>query len=347
VGIAMWAGPRISLGVDGWMRHLPAGGRDHRKAMHVALIMSQVPVFGFALVLSAGAVVTGLTPSPGRLAGILALPICAACAGLPGSRRWLTVPAGLAAGGLCITGAWPFIFGALGMAAIAHGFAGGRSRALPQFRATEQSRLPLPWLIAWRAIAGRLPAVLITPLLALGGTVFFVINNQMSGAGKTAAIRLGALLAAGLLVAGLAESLALMRPAWPWARSLPWSAGDRIKSDAMLLGAAAVAWMLPAAFADFPGTAIGCAAIPLIALRGASGIRSYSGRRPGPAARLSLESIVISGSMAITPWAALPALLLIPVAYRWAVIHERRFKVTAWKEQHHLAAGDTLSWSPE
>ena len=68
---------------------------------------------------------------------------------------------------------------------------------------------------------------------------------DLSAAGKCAmrwrgAIRLAARLGAGLGVvlalAQMAEALAVRRPAWPWSRSLPWSAARRAGADALILG---------------------------------------------------------------------------------------------------------------
>ncbi len=49
--------------------------------------------------------------------------------------------------------------------------------------------------------------------------------------------------------------------------------------------------------------------------------------------------------IALFPMISFLFLALTPLALKYAVDEERRQKVSRWLELHHLAAGDTLTWS--
>ena len=58
-----------------------------------------------------------------------------------------------------------------------------------------------------------------------------------------------------------------------------------------------------------------------------------------------VEGAFVRGLVALLPWLGLVALSVVPLGLRAAVERERALKVTRWSELHHLAAGDTLSWT--
>jgi hypothetical protein len=147
------------------------------------------------------------------------------------------------------------------------------------------------------------------------------------------------------LLAALAQSLSLRRPPWPWARSLPWTARRRVAADALLLAvlAAPVAG-LPLLLAPAAAAAVG-ALVPLLALRASSALRTGIAERTGAAGRVLLEGATAAGLIALVPWLAAGCLALLPWALRSAAESERGLKPTRWTCQHHLAAGDSLSWA--
>jgi hypothetical protein len=58
-----------------------------------------------------------------------------------------------------------------------------------------------------------------------------------------------------------------------------------------------------------------------------------------------VEGAFASGLVALVPWFAIAALAALPFALRLAIERERALKVTRWSAVHHIAAGDTLSWT--
>jgi hypothetical protein len=92
-----------------------------------------------------------------------------------------------------------------------------------------------PASLSWRVAGGYASALL---PLAMGWA--FVSHNELAPRDQARAALLAGALGVALLFAVLGDSLAVLRPAWPWARSLPWSAAQRVRSDAQLLAAHAL-----------------------------------------------------------------------------------------------------------
>ncbi len=147
-----------------------------------------------------------------------------------------------------------------------------------------------------------------------------------------------------LLLSQIGESLAVRRPAWPWSRSLPWSAARRVGADALFLGLHASPLVLLAAWID-PAALVLLAVLPLLAARAAGAVRRAPERRTGASGEILLEGFFLAALVALLPWTALPALAAAPFAIRAAAERERRQQVSRWLELHHLAAGDPQSWS--
>src|SRR5262249_51916019 len=87
-----------------------------------------------------------------------------------------------------------------------------------------------------RAIGWRFLAPLTTSMLPLAGCAILLANNPLDGASAARAARLSGGLSITLLLAGAADMVAFRRPAWPWLRSLPLSARDRVIHDGLALG---------------------------------------------------------------------------------------------------------------
>jgi hypothetical protein len=102
---------------------------------------------------------------------------------------------------------------------------------------------------------------------------------------------------------------------------------------------AAVRAPLPALAAALP--------LPFLAVRAAGAVRRAPERRTGASGEILLEGLLAAALAAVLPWAGLPLLALAPPALSWAAERERRQKVSRWLELHHLAAGDSQSWSAE
>lgn len=203
-------------------------------------------------------------------------------------------------------------------------------------------------LISWRALGWRAVGAYGLALLPWTGALLFIRNNDLPPLPPLAAARaaiLGGGAAIVALLALLAGRLAARRPAWPWARSLPWPARRRVLGDAALLGAACLPMVALAgqvAVAAVPPLA---GLLALLSARAAGAMRRPAESRLAAAGEILLEGLPLAGLVALVPWSAVALLAVVPLALRAAAARERRLKVGRWVERHHLAAGDPLSWN--
>ncbi len=136
----------------------------------------------------------------------------------------------------------------------------------------------------------------------------------------------------------------LARWPWRWARSLPWSAADRVQDDALWLAVHAVP-MLACFGALLSGSAalLTVPVVPLLAVRAAGALRAPH-RTARPFARVLGEGAFVAGCLSVTLWTVLPAMLLVWPAWREAATRDRNLEVSRWSPQAHLASGDPVSW---
>jgi hypothetical protein len=354
LGFASMAAPRVTRGLDGWIRHLPARGVDHRRAAVLAVASSQSSLLA-ALSVLAWIAFHGWTALAVDVLGLVVCAVAAALAVMPVRRRALAGGLALAAAWLAVSGVtWRLALGTivLGVAdAVAGPLGTSRGHAAGRVPATRPSRPPSaragPSLrIAWRAVGGaRLVTTFAVGLLPLAALTLFRANNALTDDQLHLAARFGSGLSVVVLVSGLAELLAVRRPAWPWARSLPWSARQRVLSDAALLGAPALAVLLFAARVDAGSALVMLALVPAVAAQGAAAMRRAPERRTGASGEVLLAGGLLAGAVAVQPWLALATPVVTAVVLRAATARERAQKVSRWLELHHLAAGDPLSWS--
>lgn len=304
-GLSQWAVPRVAMGCDGWIRHLPVSALAHRIALILAVACAQAPL----LVATAGAAAL-----ESWRAGAFAWP-------------GFVVPPLLAIG-----------TASLAMGLRRRGRAPARLHRLPH-------AVPFETRVALRALGAQLFGGWLASAVPLGATVLFVRNNTLPPELVGLATRLGGGLAVAFTVALLAEALAIRRPSWPWARSLPVGSAKRVAGDVAFLAAAcspvaaAVAVVHPSA-----ALAVG-AVIPLLAIRAAAAMRRGGTARSAAAGPVLIEGAFAAGLIALLPWIALASLVLLTPAFRGAVARDRSLKVTRWRALHHLAAGDSLSWT--
>jgi hypothetical protein len=350
------AAPRVCAGLGGWVRHLPVAGSTHRRAATAAIALAEAPLLAILALLVAVAWARQGAAAP-HLVGLPVAAVAAAQLVLPSRRRAVVRPLALASGILAGLGNWPALAAALPLAAAADLAAGQLRPRQPRWawrplgalgrRPAPPLRIAglLPALIGWRALGWRLArccGVALTPWLA---TLLFLRNNQLSPLHAARAALLGGGAACALLLATLAQSLAMRRPAWPWARSLPWRASRRVLLDAVLLGLPCLPFLgLAALLAPAAGAPL-AASLPLLAVRAAGAMRRPAESRQGPAGEVLIEGLLAAGLVALLPWAAAALLAAAPWAVAAAAARERRQKVGLWMERQHLAAGDPNSWS--
>jgi hypothetical protein len=348
LAIASWASPRVTQGLTGWIRHLPADSRIHRRAAILGLAAAQIPILACVLLLGAGlALKEGAgSLSAGKLLGVPLLALGAATSVIPVRPRLMTAAAGSCAALLGAVG------DPLGLAAgaaliLVSDRLAGPLETPPSGRRARRGADParLPLLLPLRALGWRIGDAYLAASLPLAAASLFLLNNRLDPTDARLAARLGGGLAASVCLASLAQTLAVRRPPWPWARALPWSSRRRIMTDALVIGSLAIpAAAFPALLAWPSGLAM-AVAVPSLALRAAAAMRTSATSRTGVAGRVLFEASGATALIALLPWLALVTLALLPAAARAAGESERRMKVSRWSPAHHLAAGDPLSWS--
>jgi hypothetical protein len=355
IGFASTAAPRVCRGLGGWMRHLPIHGKAQRRAALVAIAVAQAPLLLGLAAFSWVATDFGKHFGPWMI-DLLSFLVCAPAAALvvmPIERPLAVRPLALAASIASVSGGvWPL--GAAVLLVLAADFVAGE---LPR-HSTAGTPIPrrgwlgaggLPGLIelriAWRALKWRLLSAWTIGLLPLGAAFLFVANNELA----PRHVRLAALLcgagAVVLLFADLGEALGVRRPAWPWVRSLPWSADRRVRADALLLSAHALPLLLVTAKIDLLAAGAVLALVPWLAARAAGAVRRAPERRTGASGEILMEGFLLAAAVALLPWLSLIALIATPWALKMAAERERAQKVSRWLELHHLAVGDPQSWS--
>lgn len=345
LGVAMEAAPRVCRGLGGWMRHLPVSGVAHRRAAGLAIAAAQTPVLLGLLVVAAFASRATADLAADAL-GLTLTGLAMAVAATPARRRWLSSPLALGAAVAVGSGGWRMMALGAGLLVAADLAAGPLARAGPPVAhaARHSAGGWYEFRIAWRALGWTLPGAFLLGLLPVGAAFAFVTNNALA----PEHVRLAALLGGGLsfvfLFAQVSESLAVRRPAWPWSRSLPWSASRRVVSDALFLGLHALPLVALAA-AVHPAALAALGLLPLAAARAAGAMRRAPERKTGAVGEVLMEGAFLAALVALVPWTALLALALTPWAVGAAAERERRQKVSRWLELHHLAAGDPQSWS--
>ena len=348
LGLARAVTPRISAGRAGWARSLPADGRALRAMEVLSSVVAGMPLLAVLAALAWS--VAG--PGPGRiairLAGLLA---GAAAAGLfflegPSSLKRKTLPA--VACFLSFSGHAMLLVAAVVLLTLAMAVP---PKALGEPR-RRISRRPLPAAIFFyglslRAVGARIVLAYLPPAFILAAGRLFLMNNVLTESASLSLSLFGITQAAAVSIGLAANTLVARRPAWPWLRSLPRSAGARIGSDALFLGLNALPLAMALALFGRPAREAALLVGPLawLALRGAGAIRDAADRRFGALGPVFVEGTIISMSVAVMPWISGLIAAASPVAFLLARAAERRFKPTLWAERHHLDAGDPLSWS--
>lgn len=178
-------------------------------------------------------------------------------------------------------------------------------------------------------------------------TYAYLHNNVVTTLQRQRALLFGTVTAVVVFVAVTAHTVALRRPAWPWARGLPQASGTRILWDAGFLGLHALPVIMPLLWLDARAFLFLLPALPALCVYASAVIRRAPESRM-PAYGLILLNGVLGGMLvAVLPWISLGFLAAVPILICHAAAQERQQKVSRWLEFHHLAAGDPHSWSVE
>lgn len=340
--IPLLAAPRLFHGLNGWIRHLAFDSVDNRRGMAVALAVVQVPLALALVFLALVAKRSGMSIGIPAFRLLLFL-ASGALAALPVRRRIITVPIALLSTLLAIQGGWGSMLLTCALLIGAEAIS-GPLRSARRRRPWRTVDSVLSFRIAWRALGWRVIAIYVVSLLPLGAAALFLRNNDLPPALAAGALRLGGSMAVVLVLSGLVNKLAERRPAWPLARSFPWSSAQRVATDAQFMG---IHSLLPVLILllRYPGEAA-CVLglLPFLALRAAGHIRLVPGLLAG-ARRFLIEGFCLAALLGMFPWISLLCMVATPLAFLGARRNERSLKVTCWSDLHHAALGDTLSWS--
>jgi hypothetical protein len=348
LGTAAIAAPRICLGLTGWIRHLPLSSQANRRLAGLAIFAALIPV----LVFLAGPHIILLKnleiPLTIHVLGFPFLGLASALCVLPVQRKRLTRPLAAAACLLSIWGKWPLLLAGV-LTIVVCDLASGpllTVRKSPHFKRGLKGYL-FYVTVSWRALKLRFLASYIFALLVIGASALFISNNNLSARLSTKALLFGGALSLAIVCAGTGSILASRRPPWPWARSLPWSAGLRIMMDSLFLGIQAIPLLILVAVLN-PAAALPLAlSLPLLTFYTSLVIRRSSEYRMGVSGKIFMLGLPGSFLITLLPFVSMLYLASAPLALKYAVKEERGQKVSRWLEMHHLAAGDSLSWSKQ
>jgi hypothetical protein len=348
VGTSKALAPRLTRGLLGWNRHLPAAAVEQRRAATAGLAMAQMPVMVVVALAGVLAAVDDPATSVPRLLGMPVLIWSGALAGLS-----VRCPARLLAS---VAAAVSFTGSALGLVAavLVAGVAEATAGGLVDRRAVSGSvRNPLRVngpiallaLITLRAMGWRPMAHLMTAPLVMMPLALFLANNALDSTQRLLAVRMAGLLASGVVMLACAEALARRRPPWPWVRSLPIAAARRVAFDALLLLAVGAPVILGYGLFEVAALASMGAAAPLLAVLGAKAVRARPDSLGGVSGEFLAEVFLVAAAISLLPFSWMLTIGLTPFAFRSAVSADRAQDVSQWHELHHLAVGDTESWS--
>ena len=312
LALASAALPRITLGIVGWMRSLPATRLEQQGAAIVALGAAQFFVFAwttFAIVLT-------------RFVYHAPLSVAKLCA----------IPA-------IVVGAGAFVL----------------MTAHLRLRRRNPSRVPT-WAIvrgtnlgfvhwvrfSWAALpAAAVLGSLLLPVVFVGFAYLIVLHNPdlaLSTYHRT--VRMAGSLALGAMAASLSNALLRSRPTWPWSRSLPWSAGQRVTADALAIGAPLLIVAGTLMPLDAWNALIVLATVPALAASAAGALRLGARRQTGAAGEVVVVATIAGTLIALSPVLAIIALGAAPFIMRAAVERDRRVVSSRFAELQHDAAAD-------
>jgi hypothetical protein len=191
--LPLWAAPRLSLGLNGWIRHLGFSRRANQRGLLLSLAMAQVPLWISLVALGFvahhnGSHVWRATP---RLCLLLAAAVYSA---LPATRRFPVVLLAFSAAACVFSGSSFALAGGI-LLLIAADLASGDIRELPRPKSRHAVGSLFEFRVSWRALGLRLPLCFVVSLLIIGATALFARNNELSGSLLAGAARFGACMA--------------------------------------------------------------------------------------------------------------------------------------------------------
>ncbi len=347
---ASMASKRVCLGLSGWMRHLPVSGLATRRLAEIAVFAAQTPILLVLIFFPCFSVLYhGVSPySYAFITGVPLLGYASARASVPSRRSPVSKPLAYASCILLVSGRWVFLFGGVVLLFLTDLISGPLSAPKRRrfFRASSRGYF-LNAVIIWRAVKFRMLLPYVIGAAVLGAVMLFLSNNQFSPEVTLKVMTLGGALSAVLFLAFFSNHLASRRPAWPWIRSLPWSAWERVLLDSLCLFLLVLPVLVFLFFTNRKALLFVAAFLPAVCVWSSLSIRKGRNLKMGASGGILCFGFISSLLITVIPLSSIALLVSVPFLLKEAVESERNLKVSRWLKLHHLAAGDTLSWSKE
>ncbi len=312
----------------------------------VAISIAQIPILVILLGLAVVSIKLYQVSAAPFLAGLPLVGVSCALGVLPVKRKLATKSLAILAALGFSSNNWILLIAGIPLLIVADGLAG------PLVQNKKHSRFHRPFkgkflvaTINWRALRLRpfVPYLLSLPFL--GAAQLFITNNRPSILLTEQVIRFGGALGLVLFCSIFLKMLASRRPPWPWIRSLPWTAKTRIIWDTAFIGLHSLPLVFLVGAMNLKSMLPVVLSLPVIAAYSAYSIRQAPESAMGASGKVLLLGTFASLLLCLFPWSCLLFLALTPLALEKAIEAEKHHKVSRWLEIHHLAAGDSLSWS--
>jgi hypothetical protein len=344
--IAFFTSRRVCLGLNGWIRHLPVEGAYHRRMAGIAILIAQVPIL---TILAALAIIAAKLYGASPLPYLIGLPFtglsCGLCV-LPTENKFLSGTFAALAGITFASNDWRFLALGFLLLVAADALSGPMEpkKRHPKFRGSLKGTVFVQWM-NWRALGWRVLIPYLLSLPFLGFARLFIVNNDPGLLLSAQMVRFGGASSLILFCAAITNMLAARRPPWPWVRSLPWSAKKRIFHDSFFVGIPMLPILIVTGTMSRDSLLPLIASFPLFAAFSAYAMRLSPGSKGGAAGKILLLGLFCSLSLCLIPWSSLFFLGITPLVLLLGTKAEKHQKISRWLELHHLAAGDSLSWS--
>jgi len=347
---ASMASKRVCLGLSGWMRHLPVSGLATRRLAEIAVFAAQVPIL-LVLVFFPCFSVFSHGVSPYSFAFVMGVPLlgyASSKASVPSRRSPVSKPLAYAACILLVSGRWVLLLVGIVLLFLTDLISGPLSAPKRRRLSRSSSRgYFLNAVIIWRAVKFRMLIPYVLGAAVLGAVMLFLSNNQFSPEVTLKVMTLGGALSAVLFLAFFSNYLASRRPAWPWVRSLPCPAWERVLLDSLCLFLLVLPVLVFLLFANRRALLFVAAFLPAVCVWSCLFIRKGGNLKMGASGGILCFGFISSLLITVIPLSSIAFLVGVPFLMKEAVESERNLKVSRWLKLHHLAAGDTLSWSKE
>ena len=337
---------RVLLGLEGWIRHLPVSSRVQRRMAGLSIFVAGFPVLlALVFLVLLLSINLGIDPSI-YLLGLPVLGLASAFFVLPTRKAVFSKPTAFLSCLLAASGHGNLLGLGLMLVLLTDRISGPlfvkRRHRYSQMTA---NGVGLVFFLSWRSLRMRLIFPYLSAVFVYGLTKIFLLNNASSPSLAAKVILLGGAAGISIFCAVLAHELTVRRPPWPWSRSLPWSSGVRILLDAAFLGLHVLPLFLFISLLGVGSIVPIFLGLPALLVYSSLSMRTGYNFRTGAYGRIIVFGILGSLVLSLWPWISLFFLSLSPLLFKWATNRERNLKVSRWLERHHLAEGDSLSWS--